>query len=188
MYRTDGYISRSFLGKSTVTVGFLIVVSVTFTAAAQGLICERLPESERETCEKAYERLIQDDGSASMPVVRGIGNAGNWEYTYELEPTEAGAQPLSCVLVSALTLPRQDKAEVALTALDTIHEWSVPALDAEAVAMPGRVQMITIKADQLGIFEGHSRFDGITTDIEVRLLEADDYDAWVRDTINACSN
>lgn len=83
-----------------------------------------------------------------------------------------------------LVVPVGKKVRVLLTAGDVIHAWWVPALGMKKDAIPGFVNELWFKADQIGTFRGQcaelcGRDHGFMP-VVVEVKSQADYDAWLK--------
>ncbi|TVO63249.1 cytochrome c oxidase subunit II [Denitromonas ohlonensis] len=84
-----------------------------------------------------------------------------------------------------MVVPVGKKVRILLTANDVIHAWWVPALGVKQDAIPGFIRDTWFRADQEGIFRGNCAElcgkDHGFMPIEVHVLSAEKYAAWVAD-------
>ena len=83
-----------------------------------------------------------------------------------------------------LVVPVGKKVRVLLTAADVIHAWWVPALGMKKDAIPGFVNELWFRADEVGTFRGQcaelcGRDHGFMP-IVVDVKSQADYDAWLK--------
>ncbi len=84
-----------------------------------------------------------------------------------------------------MVVPVGKKVRILLTANDVIHAWWVPALGVKQDAIPGFIRDTWFRADQEGVFRGNCAElcgkDHGFMPIEVHVLSAEKYSAWVAD-------
>jgi cytochrome c oxidase subunit II len=83
-----------------------------------------------------------------------------------------------------MVVPVDTKVRVLLTAADVIHAWWVPAFGVKKDAVPGFVNEIWFKADEVGTFRGQcaelcGRDHGFMP-IVVEVKSKDEYQAWLK--------
>lgn len=82
-----------------------------------------------------------------------------------------------------LVVPVGKTVVLQITGADVIHSWKVPAFGVMQDAVPGRVAESWFKADKPGIYFGQCSElcgkDHAFMPIEVKVLSADDYAAWL---------
>jgi cytochrome c oxidase subunit 2 len=83
-----------------------------------------------------------------------------------------------------LVVPVGKKVRVLLTAADVIHSWWVPALGMKRDAIPGFVNELWFKADEVGTYRGQcvelcGRDHGFMP-VVVEVKSQADYDAWLQ--------
>ncbi|AVR87694.1 cytochrome c oxidase subunit II [Thauera aromatica] len=84
-----------------------------------------------------------------------------------------------------LVVPVGKKIRVLLTANDVIHSWWVPAFGVKQDAIPGFIRDTWFRADREGVFRGNcaelcGRDHGFMP-VEVHVVSAERYSAWVRE-------
>ncbi|HQU88197.1 MAG TPA: cytochrome c oxidase subunit II [Denitromonas sp.] len=84
-----------------------------------------------------------------------------------------------------VVVPVGKKVRVLLTANDVIHAWWVPALGVKQDAIPGFIRDTWFRADKEGVYRGNCAElcgkDHGFMPIEVHVLSAEKYSAWVAD-------
>ncbi|TVO55980.1 cytochrome c oxidase subunit II [Denitromonas halophila] len=84
-----------------------------------------------------------------------------------------------------VVVPVGKKVRILLTANDVIHAWWVPALGVKQDAIPGFIRDTWFRADKEGVYRGNCAElcgkDHGFMPIEVHVLSADKYSAWVAD-------
>ncbi len=103
-----------------------------------------------------------------------IGHQWWWEFEYP----EYGIET-----ANELHIPEDRTVYLSLTSADVIHSFWVPQLNGKRDAVPGRVNHLTIIADEPGTYLGQcAEFCGLAhADMRHRVYAhtADDFDAWV---------
>lgn len=99
-----------------------------------------------------------------------------WKYEYS---------DLGIVTANELHIPTDKAVEVQVQGGDVIHSWWVPRLAGTIDAIPGRVNTITITADEPGRYMGQCKeFCGVSH-ANMRLIvyahPQDEFDQWVED-------
>lgn len=84
---------------------------------------------------------------------------------------------------AAVVLPVDTVIRVQITAADVIHAWTVPSFGVKMDAIPGRLNELWFKADQVGTFYGQcSELCGTNhayMPIQVEIVTREAFDAWV---------
>lgn len=83
-----------------------------------------------------------------------------------------------------LVVPVGTKVRVLLTASDVIHAWWVPAFGMKKDAIPGFVNELWFRADQIGVYRGQcaelcGRDHGFMP-VVVEVKSQEDYDSWLK--------
>jgi cytochrome c oxidase subunit 2 len=82
-----------------------------------------------------------------------------------------------------LVVPVGKKVRIITTAADVIHSWGVPAFGVKQDAIPGFVRDTWFKADKVGLYYGQCvelcGKEHAYMPIQVKVLSAEDYSAWV---------
>ncbi|MFN3614214.1 MAG: cytochrome c oxidase subunit II [Rubrimonas sp.] len=85
----------------------------------------------------------------------------------------------------AVVVPVDTVVKIQTTANDVIHAWTVPSFGVKIDAIPGRLNEIWFKADQLGVYYGQcSELCGdkhAYMPIEVHVVTREAFDAWVEE-------
>lgn len=134
-------------------------------------------------------------------VIKATGNQWYWSYSYpdeeiefdsimlakdELE--EYGYQQDEYLLATdtAVVVPVNSNIHLLLTGGDVIHAWTIPAFGVKMDAMPGRLNEIWFNANTVGTFFGQCSElcgkDHAYMPIVVKVMEQEDYDAWLQET------
>jgi heme/copper-type cytochrome/quinol oxidase subunit 2 len=136
----------------------------------------------------AIEMLRRGPPAAPSPRLSVTAALGSWVFRYDLDGAAGTNQ--ACVVSGPLTLPAGRPVEITLTSDDTIHELQLPTLGIKTSAIPGRINIATLRADAVGTVtgvavtaEGTARQQ--TATVSVRFLVAVDYALWERETLRA---
>jgi cytochrome c oxidase subunit 2 len=109
-----------------------------------------------------------------------IGQQWWWEFQY---PDVKNAAGVPIVTANEMVIPVGKNVALSITSRDVIHSFWIPALNGKRDAVPGRVQPLTLEADQAGDFYGQcTEFCGLShANMRMRViaLPQDQYDAWV---------
>ncbi|MFN3983899.1 MAG: cytochrome c oxidase subunit II [Rhodocyclaceae bacterium] len=101
----------------------------------------------------------------------------------QIEGREAKGEHYLLEVDNPLVVPVGKKVRVLLTANDVIHSWWVPAFGVKQDAIPGFIRDTWFRAEQEGIYRGSCAElcgkDHGFMPIEVHVVSADDYSAWV---------
>jgi cytochrome c oxidase subunit 2 len=97
-----------------------------------------------------------------------------------------------------LVVPAGKKVRILLTAGDVIHAWWVPAFGMKKDAIPGFVNEMWFRADQVGIYRGQCAElcgrDHAFMPVVVDVRSQEDFDSWLKaqqdgtQTVNAAAN
>ena len=154
----------------------------------------------------AAKGLIKDeDMSGAEMTIKVTGYQWKWEYDYldqkvdffstlardsnAARITGSGIDPYSVPnylleVDHPLVVPVGKKIRVLLTAGDVIHAWWVPAFGIKRDAIPGFINEVWFKADQVGTYRGQcaelcGRDHGFMP-IVVVVKSQEEYDAWLK--------
>ena len=106
----------------------------------------------------------------------------------EARPKDSGIDPYSVdnyllEVDNTLVVPRGKKVRLLLTANDVIHSWWVPELAMKKDAIPGIINEVWFRAEEIGTYRGQCAElcgkDQGNMPIDVTVVEADAYLAWV---------
>lgn len=93
-------------------------------------------------------------GQHDGPVVQAEARQWSWTFRYP----DSGRPPTENVLL----IPAGRPVDVEITSLDVIHSFWVPRLAGKLDAIPGRINVLTIQADEPGDYHGVSaEFSGV---------------------------
>lgn len=104
-----------------------------------------------------------------------------WSYEYDLN----GDGSPEIVTANELVIPAGRPIELEVQSRDVIHSFWIPALAGTRDAVPGRVQILELEADQPGEFDGQCKeYCGLShANMRARAvaLSQADFDQWVQD-------
>jgi cytochrome c oxidase subunit 2 len=104
-----------------------------------------------------------------------------WSYEYDLN----GDGKPEIVTANELVFPIGTPVELQVQSRDVIHSFWIPALAGTRDAVPGRVQILELQADQVGVYDGQCKeFCGLShANMRARAvaLSKADFDQWVQD-------
>ncbi|TSA54657.1 MAG: cytochrome c oxidase subunit II [Actinobacteria bacterium] len=120
-------------------------------------------------------------------VINVTGQQWWWEYDYPTQ-TELGiTQPI--ITSGQLVIPVGTKVMLRETSRDVIHSYWIPALNGKRDAVPGRITINRIEADQPGIYAGQcTEFCGLShanMRMEAVALSKEDFAKWVANQTKA---
>lgn len=147
-------------------------------------------------------RLLREQLIVPAPdlVLKATASQWQWNYAYpkdvggihfdslpkddsELDRAKGDLRLLT--VDNAAVVPVGKVVEVDVTSTDVIHSFAVPSLGMRLDAIPGRLSQTWFKAEQEGVFYGQcSNICGINhafMPIEIRVVSADAYSAWLGD-------
>ncbi len=112
--------------------------------------------------------------AADVLKVKVIGHQFWWEYQYE----ESGVKS-----ANELVFPAGRPVELTLESVDVIHSYWIPALNGKTDVIPGRVNRMTVIADEPAEFQGQcTEFCGTShanMRNTARALSEDDFAEWL---------
>ena len=118
--------------------------------------------------------INQRADGAEVLQVKVIGHQWWWEYEYPEEGIETANE---------LVIPAGRQVQLELTSADVIHNFWPPKLAGKVYAIPGRVNYMTIQADEPGDYSGQcAEYCGLShanMRLRVIALEPGEYDEWV---------
>jgi cytochrome c oxidase subunit 2 len=114
-------------------------------------------------------------------VINVTGQQWWWEYDYPVQEEYGITQPI--ITSGQLVIPVGTKVLLRQTSRDVIHSYWIPRLNGKRDAVPGRVHLNRIEADEPGIFAGQcTEFCGLShanMRMEAVALSKEDFAAWV---------
>ncbi len=113
-------------------------------------------------------------------VVEVSARQWQWDFVY----LDADGRPLA-TSTDVLAMPLGGMVEFRIDSADVIHSFWIPRLGGKIDAVPGRTNVLRLRADRDGPMRGQcAEFCGLDHAImafEVQVLGADAYAAWLRD-------
>jgi cytochrome c oxidase subunit II len=138
-----------------------------------------------EAISPALDLSLNPAAQPDMTIVI-TGHQYGWRWTYPRTGARSGLDD-GCSIASAPALPNGRRVGFSLTSDDIIHEFTIPVLNLQIDAIPGRVNVAILDTSKTGRLSGGatsisgSRFGEMTFELEI-LTEAD-YAAWTRKTL-----
>jgi heme/copper-type cytochrome/quinol oxidase subunit 2 len=151
---------------------------------------------------KSVEEILREVGCTAA-AVKARGNStqplespvlwisarnARWEYRYGLDGALQNIP--ACVVASGIMLPIGRPIRVNLTSMDRIHEWTFPTLGIKAIAIPGRIETVTLRMEIVGSANGVMVRDAGTpkarsTPVTLRFLADPEYAVWELRTLRS---
>jgi cytochrome c oxidase subunit II len=129
------------------------------------------------TVKTVFDLADEPDDALRIDVV---GQQWWWEFTYPTLETDTG---LPIVTSGEMVIPAGQPVALRLASRDVIHSFWIPALNGKRDAVPGRVQPLSMEADEPGEYWGQcAEFCGLShANMRMRViaLSAEDWDRWV---------
>ena len=114
-------------------------------------------------------------------IINVTGQQWWWEYDYPVQPEHGINQPI--VTSGQLVFPAGTKVLLRETSRDVIHSYWIPALNGKKDAVPGRVHLLRLEANEPGIYAGQcAEFCGLShanMRMEAIALSKEDFAKWV---------
>ncbi len=127
----------------------------------------------------ASDRITGESAQAGQ-VVRVTARQWQWEFEY----LDDAGTPVAAS-VDQLALPLGTMVEFHVESADVIHSFWVPRLGGKIDAIPGRTNVLRLRADHSGPMRGQcAEFCGLEHALmafEVTVLDADAYTRWLQD-------
>ena len=118
-----------------------------------------------------------------------IGQQWWWEFQYPDVKSPAG---VPIVTANEMVIPVHRNVALSITSRDVIHSFWIPRLNGKKDAVPGRVQPLTLEANDTGEFYGQcTEFCGLShANMRMRViaLPEDQYNAWVQNQFKLASD
>jgi cytochrome c oxidase subunit II len=118
-----------------------------------------------------------------------IGQQWWWEFQYPDVKSPAG---VPIVTANEMVIPVHRNVALSITSRDVIHSFWIPRLNGKKDAVPGRVQPLTLEANETGEFYGQcTEFCGLShANMRMRViaLPEDQYNAWVQNQFKLASD
>jgi cytochrome c oxidase subunit 2 len=114
-------------------------------------------------------------------IINVTGQQWWWEYDYPVQPEYGINQPI--VTSGQLVFPAGTKVLLRETSRDVIHSYWIPALNGKKDAVPGRVHLLRLEANEPGLYAGQcAEFCGLShanMRMEAIALSKEDFATWV---------
>lgn len=114
-------------------------------------------------------------------IINVTGQQWWWEYDYPVQPEHGINQPI--VTSGQLVFPAGTKVLLRETSRDVIHSYWIPALNGKKDAVPGRVHLLRLEANEPGLYAGQcAEFCGLShanMRMEAIALSKEDFAKWV---------
>ena len=127
---------------------------------------------------------LAEDKDTEM-IINVTGQQWWWEYDYPIQEEYGVAQPI--ITSGQMVIPAGTKVLLRETSRDVIHSFWVPALNGKKDAVPGRIHLLRMEADEPGIYAGQcAEFCGLShanMRMEVVALSKEDFAAWVKNQL-----
>lgn len=117
--------------------------------------------------------VVSQPGGGGTVDVEVVGKRWWWEVRYP----EQGI-----VSANEVHIPTDEQVRIHLTGEDVVHSFWVPQLAGKRDVIPGRETVLTLSADEPGVYEGRcAEFCGVqhaNMDVFVVAHEPEEYEAW----------
>ena len=114
-------------------------------------------------------------------IINVTGQQWWWEYDYAVQNDYGITQPI--ITSGQLVIPVGTKVMLRQTSRDVIHSYWIPSLNGKRDAVPGRVHLNRLEADEPGIYAGQcTEFCGLShanMRMEAVALSKEDFAKWV---------
>ena len=114
-------------------------------------------------------------------IINVTGQQWWWEYDYPVQPEFGIDKPI--VTSGQMVFPAGAKVLLRETSRDVIHSFWIPRLNGKKDAVPGRVHLLRMEADEPGIYAGQcAEFCGLShanMRMEAVALSKEDFATWV---------
>jgi cytochrome c oxidase subunit 2 len=125
--------------------------------------------------------------SDTQMIINVTGQQWWWEYDYPTNNEYGITQPI--ITSGQLVIPVGTKVLLRETSRDVIHSYWIPALNGKRDAVPGRITLNRIEADEPGIYAGQcTEFCGLShanMRMEAVALSKEDFAKWVANQLKA---
>ena len=120
-------------------------------------------------------------------IINVTGQQWWWEYDYPVQPELGIDKPI--ITSGQLVFPVGTKVMLRQTSRDVIHSYWIPKLNGKRDAVPGRVHLNRLEADEPGIYAGQcTEFCGLShanMRMEAVALSKEDFRNWVQKQLAA---
>ncbi len=114
-------------------------------------------------------------------IINVTGQQWWWEYDYPAQENQGITQPI--ITSGQLVIPEDTNVLLRETSRDVIHSFWIPALNGKKDAVPGRIHVLRMQADDPGIYAGQcTEFCGLShanMRMEAIALSKEDFAKWV---------
>jgi cytochrome c oxidase subunit 2 len=118
-------------------------------------------------------------------IINVTGQQWWWEYDYPIQTEYGITAPI--ITSGQMVMPAGTKVMLRETSRDVIHSFWVPSLNGKKDAVPGRIHLLRMEADEPGIYAGQcAEFCGLShanMRMEVIALSKEDFAAWVQNQL-----
>ena len=122
-------------------------------------------------------------------IINVTGQQWWWEYDYPVQNDYGITQPI--ITSGQLVIPVGTKVMLRQTSRDVIHSYWIPSLNGKRDAVPGRVHLNRLEADEPGIYAGQcTEFCGLShanMRMEAIALSKEDFAKWVSNQLKPYS-
>jgi cytochrome c oxidase subunit 2 len=151
----------------------IFVVGVIFTSQVRDVEPSG-PEGLQAASSRTAQLGVSPPAGDGQPLsILVSGQQWLWRYEY----------PDGTFSYYELVVPVDTTVMLELDSTDVVHRWWVPALGGKFDATPGRDNQTWFKAEEEGVYEGHSaQFSGpgyATMRARVRVVSVSEYEAWL---------
>ncbi len=176
-------------------VPVMILVAIAFPSL--NLLYKQLTIPEADVTIKAvgnqwYWSYEYPDHEIDFSSLMVAGDYATWDDVMASEDGRADAEEYGVTRENwllktdaAVMVPVNAVVKVQTTANDVIHAWTVPSFGVKIDSIPGRLNELWFKAEETGVYYGQcSELCGVKhayMPIEVHVVSAEDYAAWVND-------
>jgi cytochrome c oxidase subunit 2 len=118
-------------------------------------------------------------------IINVTGQQWWWEYDYPIQEEYGITQPI--ITSGQMVFPAGTKVMLRETSRDVIHSFWIPALNGKKDAVPGRIHLLRMEADNPGIYAGQcAEFCGLShanMRMEAVALSKEDFAKWVQNQL-----
>jgi heme/copper-type cytochrome/quinol oxidase subunit 2 len=152
-------------GRLSVGLGLAaLAVAIFVTATVYSGDAREIPVSSQTVAGMSDDEQLE---------IRATGQQWLWRFDY----------PNQAFSYHRLVVPAGVTVALRLNSTDVIHGWNVPSLTGKADAIPGQNNQVHFRADEEGIYKGHSSiFSGQgynTMEAEVEVISPEEYEEYI---------
>jgi len=118
-------------------------------------------------------------------IINVTGQQWWWEYDYPIQEEYGITQPI--ITSGQMVFPAGTKVMLRETSRDVIHSFWIPSLNGKKDAVPGRIHLLRMEADNPGIYAGQcAEFCGLShanMRMEAVALSKEDFAKWVQNQL-----